>query len=739
MTTAVNGASTFRGNNRNDDEFINVMQYLVILKSRWLMIIGFTFISVLLAILVVFAIKPTYQATAVLLIEAEQRKAVSIDDVIGIDTSKQEYYLTQFELLKSRSIAQRVIDEFKLYDNPEFNGENDGKGLSLGGVKAILQSVPLIQSFMPVDELPNLEQQQEIARQKVMKTFRDNLHINPVKKTQLVNISFDSQDPKLAAKIANAVGETYINSNRESRIIANQEATNWLADRIGVLQAAVIQSQGRLSEFLQREQLVDVSGIDSLASSELGNLSRRLADAQDRRTASESIYYLLQDNKNTAISELSSVTAISNHPQLRDIRLAQIEAERLVSELSKRYGPKHDKMIRAQAQLASVKNRSEVLLRVLASGVEKELRSARSQENAIRSEMENKKAEFQDIALKRATYNALKREVDSNQNLYDLFVTRQKETSATSDFQAAVARFADRAVTPLFPAKPKKGIIILLASVMGMMLAIVLALLGQSLNNTIESASGIEDKLRLTPLGVIPLVKGSRFNKDTLPLEQFFDEKQINFSEAVRSIRTSVMLSMMSQQRKLLSITSSVPNEGKTTTALNLAVAMAGMEKTLLIDCDLRKPSLGERFNLNRAHPGLSNLLVMEAELDDCIVHHERSGLDLLPAGMQTANPQELLAGAKFKALIDDLSQHYDKIIIDTPPIAAVSDALIVGQVTKSSIVVVNAGRTKVSQIEHTLSQLISHNVVVDGVILNRVNPKHETRYGYYREYGTTA
>lgn len=739
MTTTVNNAALMRNGSNADDEFINIMQYLSILKSRWLMILGFTFVSVLLAILLVFAIKPTYQATAVLLIEAEQRKAVSIDDVIGIDTSKQEYYLTQFELLKSRSIAQRVIDDFQLYDNPEFNGANDGKGFNAAGLKSLLRSVPLIQSFMPEEELPDLEQQQEIARQKVIKTFQRNLHINPVKKTQLVNISFDSRDPKLAAKIANAVGETYINSNRESRIIANQEATNWLADRIGVLQAAVIESQSRLSDFLQREQLVDVSGIDSLASSELGNLSRRLADAQDRRTASESIYYLLQDNKNTAISELSSVTAISNHPQLRDVRLAQIEAERLVSELSKRYGPKHDKMIRAHAQLASVKERSEVLLRVLASGVEKELRSARAQENAIRTEMENKKAEFQDIALKRATYDALKREVDSNQNLYDLFVTRQKETSATSDFQAAVARFADRAVTPLFPAKPKKGIIIVLAAAFGLAVAIVLALVSQSLNNTIESASGIEDKLRLTPLGVIPLVKSSRFNKENLPLEQFFDEKQLNFSEAVRSIRTSVMLNMMSQQRKLLSVTSSVPNEGKTTTALNLAIAMAGMEKTLLIDGDLRKPSMGERFNLNRAHPGLSNLLVMDAELDDCVVHHERSGLDLLPAGMQTANPQELLAGSKFKALIEELSKHYDKIIIDTPPIAAVSDALIIGQITKSSIVVVNAGRTKVNQIEHTLQQMINHKVVVDGVILNRVNAKNETRYGYYREYGATA
>lgn len=724
----------------SQDEYIDLWQYVVALGKRWPMILGITLLASLLATLVAYSIVPVYRSTAVLLIEADQRNAVSIEQVIGVDTSKQEYYLTQFELLKSRTIAEKVIARYDLESLSEFNGEREPSWLDkaknpIGTLRGIAHDSPLLQSWLPPKSAPSPERVLEGRKQKVISAFKERLSVSPVRNTQLVKISFESEDRVLAATLANAVGEAYIENNRESRLLASQDATTWLEDRLAQLKAAVTGSEQRLTAFLEQEGLLDVEGIDSLASTELSDLSRRLSDARDRRVAAESLYFVLQDNRNAGLAELSSIPAISNHPQLRDVRLAEIEAERLVSELSKRYGPKHDRMIQAQAQLGSVKQRASSVLGELAAGIEKELRSARRQENALQTELDGKKSQFQGIAVKRATYDALKRDVDSNRKLYDLFLNRQKETAATNDFQAAVARFSDRASAPLLPAKPRKSLIVLVTALVSMVIAASLALLLESLQNTIESSSDIQDKFGLLPLGSIPKITGRKYRNKQIDTTLFFDEKQRAFSESIRSIRTSLLLNMEDQGSKRICITSSVPGEGKSTTAINLAMAMAGMERVLLVEADLRKPNLSERFGLKRTYPGLSNHLVMGADIDDCIYHHEKSGLDVICAGMLTPNPQELLGSEKFAQLLKQWEQHYDKIVIDSPPLLAVSDGLILSRLAGSALLVISAGSTNVKQLNSSLLSLIKHDVSVIGVALNKVDAKRSAEYGGYGGY----
>ncbi|UPW18276.1 polysaccharide biosynthesis tyrosine autokinase [Agarivorans sp. TSD2052] len=721
----------------SNEELIDLGQYFIAVLRYWPMIIGFTFIVGLLATLIAFSITPVYRATAVLLIEAEQRNAVSIAEVIGVDTSKQEYYLTQFELLKSRTIAQKVIDKYKLGELAEFNGQKELTNFDklknpIGTLRGYAQESVLVQSWLPPQQAASDLDMQEALSQRVMAEFRKRLIVSPIRKTQLVNISFESGDKRLAAALANAVGEAYIENNRDAHLQASQEATTWLEDRLTELKTAVTFSENRLTGFLEREGLVDVSGIDSLASAELSDISRRLSDARDRRVAAESLFYVLQDNRNAGIAQLSSISAISNHPQLRDVRLAEIEAERLVSELSKRYGPKHDKMIQAQAQLASVKDRTRKVLNSLATGIEKELNGARKQENAIQAELNGKKDQFQGIAVKRATYDALKREVESNRKLYDLFLNRQKETMATMDFQPLVARFSDLASVPLVPAKPRKMAIIVISALVSFVFTIFFSLICHSAKNTIESVSDIQEKLHLAPLGSIPLLKGRQFAKMALLSEAYFNKKFNHFSEAVRSIRTSLLLNMAGKERSLIAVSSAVPGEGKTTVSINLALSMAQMEKTLLIDCDLRRPSVGKRFGLKVSHLGLSNLILMGSDMDECIYLHEKSGLSVLPAGMLVPNAQELLASQKFIELIASLEKHYDKIIFDTPPVVAVSDALILGKIAGGCALVIGSGTTKLKQLNGSIAKFVDHSIPIDGVILNRTVAKSSEDYGYY-------
>jgi polysaccharide biosynthesis transport protein len=558
-----------------------------------------------------------------------------------------------------------------------------------------------------------------------------------VRNTQLVKISFTSEDAKLAAKIANAVGYAYIETNLESRLSATQYASAWITSRLDELKNQLGRSEEALSEFLVKEKLIDDSGIDALASQELANLSQRLAEVRDERIATESAYAALSSTNVSDIAALASIPAISQHPQVVAIRAAELDAQNEVNELSKRYGTKHDKMIAAQARLKSVQSQARSTTKKLISGIGKELEAVRKQEALLMQAIQERKGEFQELTVKKSRYDALKREVETNRNVLNVFLTRQKETTATEDFNSTNATFTDEALIPQKPSAPKKKLIVILAAFASFTLAAVFVFLGEAFKNTISSLKDFEDKFGLIPLGGVPVVKARRFKKLPLDNSVLFDDHEISFGESIRSIRTSLMLN--SRDSKRLSITSSNPSEGKTTVSINIAMAFAKLENVILIDCDLRKSSVAERFGMKKFQQGLANHLMMDAELADCLYKDEKSGLTILPAGMIVTNPQELLISTKFAALLDKLEQQFDRIIIDTPPSLPVSDSLIISQLTKSALVVVKANETKQEVVKKTFAKLLQHNINIDGVVINRISQKSaamEYGYGAYNNYG---
>ncbi len=713
------------------EEVIDLGHYFRVFKKSFFAILLFSILITGITILTVFSITPKYTATATLLIEAHEKKAVSIEEVVGIDSSQKEYYLTQFEILKSNQIAEHVIDKLGLDQLVEFNAALDESESLFDELK----QQPLVQSLM--NNTKEEGNNQEEVRQKVLEVFKDNLVISPIRNTQLVKISFTSEDPKLAAKVANEVGYAYIETNLDARLQATKYASNWITTRLAELRSQLESSENTLAEYLEREKLIDDSGIDALASAEIANLTERLAEVRDRRIETESAYSALKTSQDADIATLASIPAISEHPQVIEIRKAEIEALKEVNELSKRYGPKHDKMLQANAKLATVEAQSQDIVSKLIKGIGKELQTITRQEQLIDQELQAKKYDFQKLTVKKSKYEALKREVETNTNVLNVFLTRQKETTATSDFQAANARFTDEAMVPQIPSAPKKGLITALAFVASFGLAVVMAFIIDIMRNTVESVKNFEDKFGLIPLGGIPMIKASRFKKTPLDNSVFFDSHYISFSESIRSVRTSLMLSYMNSQRKRVAITSSIPSEGKTTVSINLAMSFAKVEKVLLIDCDLRKSAVSERFGFKRHHQGLTNHLLMGTELQDCLFKDKKSGLTVMPAGMLTPNPQELLSSDKFKQLLDKLDNHFDRIIIDTPPTLPVSDSLIISRLTKAVILVVKANGAKVEAIKKTMSKLMSHDIGLDGVVINQINTKvAQSEYGY-GEYGT--
>lgn len=722
-------------NNTASDE-IDLRNLFSIIKRNILSIIVFTVIVTALATLLVYSIKPQYTATATILIETQKKNTVSIEDVVGIDSSKQEYFLTQLEVLKSNALAERVIQELNLDELVEFNGvDPNAEPTWRDKLKQIYQSLPIYKAVFSDRTTVDFETQNEIIRQRVLNNFNSKLSVSAVGKTQLVRISFTSFNAKLAAKVANTVGQSYIEQNLDARITATQEASAWLTKRAEELRHQLERSESNLTRFLTQEGLIDSSGIDNLTTTELETLTLRLSEARDRRVAAESLYAVLKANKDTDISSLASVSEIANHPQVRGLLASETDIEERITELSKRYGPKHDKMVQAMAQHKAIQERSEKFLTQLANGIEKELQSARELESALRREMTDKKDEFQSIAVKRARYDVLKREVKTNRELYDLFLTRQKETNATSDFTPVNARFTDEALQPLVPSKPKKKLIVVLAALLGLMVAVAFSLLIEAFKQSFEKSEDVEEKLGIAPLGTIPAIKAKRFKKKDIPPDAFFDQDNASFAEAFRQIRTSLLLNQMNQSRKLLAVASSLPSEGKTTTAINIASSLATMEKVLLIDADLRKPSLAFRFGATHSQQGLTNHLLMNQDIDTCIFHDEQSNVDVLPAGMIPPNPLEVLSSDKFKALLDSMSKRYDRIVIDTPPALLFSDALVVSDLCGGAVVVIKANQTRSEQVKKTIGKFVQHKINLDGVILNRVAGKQHQGTGYYGEY----
>ncbi|WP_224067601.1 GumC family protein [Vibrio penaeicida] len=725
---------------KRNDEFIDLSKYIQLVKQNLISVIAFTLFVVILVTFYVLTITPEYKATSTLLIENQQNKVISIEQVVGVDTSKQEYYQTQYEIIRSNRIAEKVISELGIGvidANDIATEQSDPSGIKvlIKDVKNAFYELPLLSDFIQKPR-PILEEQlRDSHRQNILREFKRNLAVSPVKETQLVSITYLSDDPLLAANVANAVGEAYIQNHIESQLEANQQASIWINSRLGELEHQLELSERKLARFMEREGLVDAAGIDGLATTELTNLTNQMSEARDRRLAAESLYSVLQKNSNADLSSLYAIKQVSNHPQIRDIRSNEVDAEKRVFELSKRYGPKHDKMIRAQAELKALQSRSSKILNQLVVGIEKELSTALAQERGLKRELESKKKEFQSVTLKKAEFETRRREVETNRQLYDLFLTRQKETSATSDYQNAIARFTDRASIPLVPAKPRKVLIILIAAIGAFVFGLAMAFILEAMRNTFERRVDVENKVGLSGLGSVPKIKAKKYRKEKIGAELFLDKEHKEFGESIRSIRTSLKLTLMQNKRKCVAVTSSVPGEGKTTVSVSLAESFAAMEKVLLIDCDLRKPSVGERFHLSNAQPGMTNYLLMGAELEDCIYHHEESGLDVMTSGLLIPNPQELLGSDQYKEMIELLSDKYDRIIIDTPPVNVVTDPMLVANVTTSCVMVVKANSTKVNQLNFAISRMLKYKSVIEGVILNQDQSKTQDAYQYYGTY----
>ncbi|MDX8406507.1 MAG: polysaccharide biosynthesis tyrosine autokinase, partial [Mariprofundus sp.] len=357
---------------------------------------------------------------------------------------------------------------------------------------------------------------------------------------------------------------------------------------------------------------------------------------------------------------------------------------------------------------------------------------ARSELNAATQALSSGKSEVRSISRKEVKLRELQRQVASDRELYDIFLKRMNESSQAVDYKKANARIMDEALTPTVPFKPNKKRFVLLAFIGGLFAGILLAFLNESLNRTIKGSEDVERKLNQVNLGILPLINIAKADKNIhYPI---LDKQFTGFAESIRTIRTGLVLSGLDNPHKVILVTSSVPGEGKTTVSVNLAVAMAQMEKTLLIGADLRRPSLTRACHLSPGLPGLSEVVAGATEFKDCIQVDQMTGLDILPGGLIPPNPLELLSSERFVTVLALLEKYYDRIVIDSPPVHAVSDSLVLSKYAKAVVYVVEADKTHEQIVQNGLKRLLQHNAPIAGIVLNKVDVDKAQKYGY--EYG---
>lgn len=701
----------------DEAEALDLMGYWRVIQRRKWGILGLAVFITLLVAVIVYMMTPIYSSSVSILVEQNKSKLASMDAVYGGAGSDQMYYQTQVEMLKSRALMEAVVDRLKLTTNPLFNAP-----AKPSFVKGLLSGLGMSTSKSFVRD-------EHKVREAMARALAGMVTIEPSRTSQLIKISVESPDREMAATIANSVADTYIELDMEARYKMTQKATSWMNVRLVALKDNLDKSERDLQSYREQHNIIDTKGLElggatSQLGAALGNLTAaRLARAQAQTN--------LDQVRRAKGSEIS-LPIVQRNPLVASLMGAVSEHERKVSELSNRYGAQHPKLLQAQAELKQAKENLRMQVADVVSGFEREYEMARANESVLAGAVAEAKQSIQGSNRKEYELTALEREVKTNRELYDMFMGQLKGTAAVSDMQTVVARVVDPAIVSDSPIKPNKKMVIGATFVLSLLLGIAIAFLLEHLDASVRSAEDAERKLGLPLLAAMPLIE---LTKGQVAGLHYRDAPKSLFAESVKTIRTGILLSGIDHSKKTLVVTSSVPGEGKSTVAINLALAHAQTRRVLLIDADMRRPSIAKVLGLDNTHPGLSMMALGMEKLENCVYKVEGTTLEVLTAGSIPPNPLELLISEKFRELLVKLGETYDTIIIDSPPVQLVSDAVVLASMATGVVFVLKADATPFQLARRAIRALQRGGASIFGIVLNQADFKNEGYYGSYGKY----
>ncbi len=702
------------------DEFDLRELWQVIVKRRWTIAI-FTLIVVVAVVTGSFLMTPIYRASLTLQIDREDIKIVKIEEVSPVESagSGQDYYQTQYELLKSRSLAQRVINQLGLADLPPPPPSllAQVKGWLTSWLPQTSAADHTAQSLSNNDKMEN-----------IVTGFLNNLTVEPVRNSRLVKLHYDSPDSKRAATILNTLVKNYVNMNMERRFDASTYARNFLQERLQQVKAKLEDSERELVGFARQEKIINVDDKQNIVYQDLSATNAALAEAEKKRITTEANYRQMLATRGQGLSQMLDSKIIQT------LKESQAKLEAQYQDNLSIYKPAYPTMVQLRGQINQINAMINQEISNIRAAITADYESAKAAEALLRSRVDQLKQDVLALQDRSIQFNVLRREVDTNRQLYDGLLQRFKEVGVAAGIGTNNISVVDEARAPIFPYKPNLQLNGLLALVLGLLGGVGLAFLFERLDDTFKRPEELEKLLGLPVLGVIPKTPRERGDDRPMALAGH-DDPRSAFAEAYRSVRTALQFSTASGVPRLLTVTSAMSGEGKSTTVLSLAIQFAQTGKrTLLIESDLRKPSLHRSLNLDN-QVGLTNYLAGgDAQPVDIAKPTHIPNLFAIPSGPLPPNPAELLSSARMMELLTLAAEKFDQVIVDSPPLLGLADALIIGNLCEGTLLTIEMGSTPRGYVLGALKRLRGARVHVLGSILTKLEARSGA-YGYYRSY----
>lgn len=728
------------------EEQIDLRDYLrVIRKRRWTIATVF-FVILFTVAIYSFTATPVYEASTRLIIEKENPNVVSIEEVMAVDSSGTDYYQTQYKIIESRAVAREVIKRLDLGESHEFSPRPQDDLLSRFRQAVYGTFISLIESITSMlrsdEDMMTLPSEGEIALDSLLVSgFIERINVSPIRNSRLLDVRFQAKDPLLAKKIANTLADAYIDQNLETKLDAVKDAVRWLNSRIDEERKNVEQAEDALLAYKEEYGIVTdfSSDVEQVTAQKLAQLNTQVVDAESKRVEAETRYKQAMALMGSP-DMLDSIPAVLNNELIGEIKSMEVGLYKRMSELSEKYGRKHPKMQAIDLELKTLRKRKAQEINRVVNSLKNEYRVAMAKEKSLKNSLAGQKKESLALNKKAVRYGVLKREAESARDMYELLIRRFKETTLTEDMRTGNIRILDRAELPETPVKPRKKLNIILAAVVGLMSGLGLAFFLEYLDNTIKIPEDVKNHLKVPYLGPVPAFAmeedeeaGDKKGRGGLDLMTLTSPKS-TASESYRGIRTSILLSSAEAEPQVIMVSSAGPGEGKTITTSNLAVTMAQSgSRVIILDCDLRRPKLHKVFGVSRDQ-GISNILVGKGDPKGLIISTQIDNLDIIPCGPIPPNPSEMLGSARMTALIAALKKRYDRILIDTPPATAVTDAVILSKAADGVVVVVRSGETAREIVKNGIGQFEDIGAHILGVILNGVDMGRDSYY-YYQYY----
>ncbi len=689
-----------------------------IVKRKWF-ILALVVMASLVAFFVRQSMPPVYRADVSMVLEGNTVRAPGLRDDYGARLPG-DYILTQTEVIRSRAVAERTARSLKLWNHPAV----DPRIARPTWYERSLRSLGMRWSPKASSGQFSEDELLGVAADVV----RQGLVIVPVRNTHILNVSYTHENREVAIQVANELATQYIATVRSDRSVLTTESSKQLLDQLAPLREQLSKSEQALLDFTSRRGIVNMGGTGaSPVGLQLGGMTDRLLVARGDRLALEAMYL---EVRSASKSAYASVPSVMRDPAMSDI-LRQLNAARAVrAGLLETFTAESFRVRQADDEIAKLQASANAQAQVVAQTILGRYEALRQSETALERSVDQIRGNLQTTNRDEFELSALQRAVDRDRKIFETFMSQVKEMGIVSEMQPAVARVLDaaRGAHDVPSGNPH---LVQTVAVLTLFLACLGAAYVDRLDNSLKGINDAETRLGQHVLAALPVKEKAQRAE---LVRTFIDEPETAYSEGIRTARTGVMLSTLDLDHKIILVTSSIPGEGKTTVATNLALAHAQTQSTLLIDCDLRRSRVGFSLQLDRKSKGLTDLVAGTASVQDCVIAYKDTGLSVLPVGKAPPNPLEMLVSQRFQDTIRQLSEDYQVVIIDSPPVELVSDALVLAQTASNIVYVVRAMKTPAPQVRKGIARLRHAGGNVLGVILNRLDFKASN--SYHGEYG---